>query len=240
MSESSAVNPQSLGSSAHDYDLHSDLAKMCLPSQFRDAGHRRLAWVNSICFLFLIVGLVGLKAPRVVTKPLSKVEESVPVVWTPPPEQPKQEEVKTEQPQEDTPTETPQVVTVVAANPAAVTFAVPVQGAVAVAAEVKFATPPPPVNYVAPKPRTFNPDASNEGSFPKPDYPGYALRNHYQGIVNIEIQVDESGTITSAKVQKTSGYSILDEAALRVVKTSWHFKPGPPRWLIWPCIFTLQ
>jgi protein TonB len=86
----------------------------------------------------------------------------------------------------------------------------------------------------------FNPNASNEGSFPPPEYPGFAQRNHYQGTVTIEIQVDEAGTITSAKVQKTSGYSVLDEAALRVVKTGWHFKPGPSRWLLWPCIFKID
>lgn len=241
MSESSAANPQTLGSREHDYALQSDLARMCLPSQFRDAGHRRLAWVNSICFLFLLVGLVGLKAPKVVTRPLSKIEEPVPVVMTPPPEQPKPEEIKTEQPQEqETPEEAPQVATVVAAaNPAAVSFAVPVQGAVAVA-EARFATPPPPPNYTPPKPTYFNPAAESGGSFPQPEYPAYAIRNRYQGSAWIELKVNEQGQITSVTVQRTSGYSILDEAAVNVVKNRWRFRPGKPRWLLYQFVFQLQ
>src|SRR5512141_1389435 len=98
------------------YQLSDDLAKLCLPQEWRDS-YRTLAWVNSICALFLIVGLVGLKAPKVILRPLSKVEDVVPVVFTPPEEAPKPEVVRTEEPQEqpsDAPVDTPQVVTVAA------------------------------------------------------------------------------------------------------------------------------
>ena len=158
-----------LAAGARPYALSSDLSKLCLPSEFKEP-HRRLAWMNSICFLFLVVGLVGLKAPKVVVRPLSKVEDAVPVIFTPPPEQPKPEpEVKPDEPQEpqDTPVDAPQVITVVAvANSPAVAFAVPVQGAVAVAAEARYATPPPPVHYAPQQPTKFDPNAAREGTLP--------------------------------------------------------------------------
>ncbi len=93
MSESSVSTQSSLmpaspfGEGEHEYALSSDLAKLCLPAAFTDS-YRKLAWVDSICFLFLVIGLVGLKAPRVVERPLSQPTEAVPVVFTPP-EEPK-------------------------------------------------------------------------------------------------------------------------------------------------------
>ncbi len=224
------------------YELSSDLSRLCLPTEFKEP-HRRLAWVNSICFLFLVIGLVGLKPPKVVVKPLSKIEEPVPVVFTPPPEQPKvQPDVQQEQPpdQQDTPVDTPQVVTVVAAADASsVAFAVPVQGAVAVA-DARYATPPPPVDYKPPQPTKFDPNAAVGGSYPPPNYPYSAVRDRSQGTVYIEIMVDAAGKVTSAKVDRSSGYSSLDEAALSVVKNRWRFPPGKAQWLIWPCQFVLQ
>src|SRR6266704_1026286 len=118
---------------AQQYPLSSDLAKLCLPAEFKDS-YRRLAWVNSICFLFLAVGLVGFKAPKVVVRPLKKPPEAM-EVYLPPPEQPKIEpQVKQEEPEpQDQPVDTPQVAIVAAAaDPSSVAFAVPVEGAMAV------------------------------------------------------------------------------------------------------------
>src|SRR5438309_11241499 len=78
------------GGTGGGYALSSDLAKLSLPAAYRDQ-YRVLAWVNSICFLFLLVGLIGLKTPRIVVRPLSQLQEIVPVVFTPPEEQPKPE-----------------------------------------------------------------------------------------------------------------------------------------------------
>jgi hypothetical protein len=159
MSESSvsAQDPPgavpSLQQRSGQYELSDDLAKLCLPQEWKDSN-RTLAWVNSICFLFLVVGLIGLRPPKVIHKALSEVVEAVPVIFTPPEEQPKAEpEAKPdeEQPQ-DTPTEAPQVVSIVAAaDPTSVAFAVPVQGAVAVAPAAHLATPPPPANQPPPR-----------------------------------------------------------------------------------------
>jgi len=222
-----------------NYALSDDLARLCLPYEYRDSN-RFLAWVNSICFLFLLIGLVGLKAPKIVIKPLSQPQEIVPVVFTPPEEQPKQPEVKQDEPEpQEQPLDTPQVATVVAAaDPSTVAFAVPVEGAVTVV-PARFATAPPPINTAPPKPTKFDPDAT-AGDFPKPAYPGIAQRNKYQGTATIEILVDSSGRVTSTKVLKSSGYPVLDEAAMQTVKTQWRFKPGGTRNLVWDCTFELK
>src|ERR1051326_561801 len=69
------------------YQLSDDLAKLCLPSEYKDAT-RTLAWVNSICLLFLIIGLIGIKQPLIVQRPLSEIVEPVAVELPPQQEQP--------------------------------------------------------------------------------------------------------------------------------------------------------
>ena len=228
------------GQGAHNYSLSSDLARLSLPAEYRDQ-YRTLAWVNSICVLFLIIGVVGLKPPTIHVRQIAPVVETVPVVFTPPEEQPKPEnQPEPDETPQDTPSEAPQVVPIVAAeNTPAVAFAVPVQGAVAVAPAAHASAPP--VHLTAPpKPTKFNPDATEGGSFPKPNYPGFALRNHYQGTVTIEIIVDAAGAVVSAKVITSSGFPILDESALSTVKKDWRFPPGQARDYIWPCVFKLE
>jgi periplasmic protein TonB len=248
MSESSAPAQTSSGphpalaSHSGNYQLNDDLARLCLPQEWKDS-YRTLAWVNSICALFLVVGLIGLNHPKVVQRPLSKVEEPVPVIFQQPEEPPKTEpEVKQEEEQpQDTPTETPQVVTVMAAaDPASVAFAVPVQGAVAIAPAAHLATPPPPVDQAPPRAVQFNPNSAGGGSFPDPHYPAVALRNHYEGTAIIEFVVDQSGKLASAKVQKSSGFPALDEEALETVKNRWRFSPGKPGYFYKPFTFKLQ
>jgi len=165
------------------------------------------------------------------------------VIFTPPEEPPKVEEVKPDEPDQpqNTTEETPQVMTVVAAaDPSSVAFAVPVQGAVAIAPAAHLATPPPPVTHAPPTATKFNPAAADGGNYPPPQYPGVAQRNHYQGTVTIEIVVDPNGKITVAKVQKSSGFPVLDEAALDAVKGHWSFPPGAERYYYWSCVFQLQ
>lgn len=225
------------------YQLSDELARLCLPHEWKDSC-RSLAWVNSICCLFLIIGLVGLKPPKVIHKPLKEIADTTPVIFTPPEEPPKTEpDVKPDEPDQpqDTPQDMPQVVTVIAAaDPSSVAFAVPVQGAVAVASAAHLATPPPLVTHLPSGPVKFNQNTSDGGSYPPPKYPSLAARNHEEGTVTVEIMVDASGAITSAKIQKTSGHSELDEAAVDVVKNRWRFPPGQPRWLSWSCIFHLE
>lgn len=248
MSESSAPAQSPLAPSSafpngpREYQLSDDLARLCLPQEWKDS-YRTLAWVNSICFLFLVVGLIGLKHPKVIQKQLSKLDEPVPVIFQQPEEPPKAEpepKQEEEQPQ-DKPTETPQVVNVVAAaDPTSVAFAVPVQGAVAIASAAHLATPPPPVNQAPPRAVQFNPSSAGGGSYPDPHYPSIALRNHYQGTAVVEFVVDEAGRLVSVKLQKSSGFPVLDEEALETIKNRWRFAPGKPGYFYKPFTFQIQ
>lgn len=215
----------------HDYAVASDLSKLCLPQEYKDTN-RRLAWVNSICCLFLLIGFVGLKPPRVHLKPLSDVTEIVPVVIVPPEDTPPPkpaEQPPEPEPAAETTLDAPVVATVVAADASTAAFAVPVEGPV-VLAPTRFAAPPPRILKPPPDARPVALQAAEEdwgGSSNQPDYPGLAQRNGYQGTVSLEITFDPSGAVQSAKVLKSSGYSVLDNAALDKVKKHLRLRAAP-------------
>jgi periplasmic protein TonB len=117
---------------------------------------------------------------------------------------------------------------------------VPIQGAVAVA-PARYASAPPANLAAPPRPTKFDPNAATDGgSYPAPLYPGAAQRNNYQGTVTVEIIVDVSGAVASTKVLKSSGFSMLDDAALKVVKDRWRFPPGQAHVYVWDCKFHLE
>ena len=59
---------------------------------------------------------------------------------------------------------------------------------------------------------------------PKPVYPPLAKRKRWQGTVMLQVVVEPDGTASSCKLEKSSGYDILDKSALRAVK-KWRFIP---------------
>lgn len=60
---------------------------------------------------------------------------------------------------------------------------------------------------------------------PKPPYPDLARKRGQEGTVNIHCNVDASGIVSDASIAKSSGYKLLDEAALKTVR-KWKFKPA--------------
>ncbi|MGE4170214.1 MAG: TonB family protein [Candidatus Margulisiibacteriota bacterium] len=60
---------------------------------------------------------------------------------------------------------------------------------------------------------------------PAPSYPAAARRRGLEGLVLLQVDVNTSGRATSVSLKKSSGHGILDEAAIRAVKT-WIFKPA--------------
>src|SRR2546427_2753465 len=89
---------------ASGYSLHSDLAQFCLPAASRDAN-RKLAYVNSICLLFVAVGLAGINPTPLEQRVPEPVQAFVPVELAQPPEPPKTEPQPQDQdpePQRDT------------------------------------------------------------------------------------------------------------------------------------------
>ena len=91
--------------------------------------------------------------------------------------------------------------------------------------------PPPPVIPVPrvpdeppAKPATVTLSSELSVSCPQramPNYPAASRRLNEQGLVVLRVELDETGHITAARVEVSSGYRRLDEAGLAIVKT-WH------------------
>ena len=242
-SDISATLAQAHALLAHDYTLRSDLAKLCLPSATRDES-RKLAWMNSICFLFLVIGLVGLKTRKIIPRLLEEAIEVIPVVFTPPEEEPKvdpEPKLQEPDPNQEVSVETPQLATIVAADPSAVSFAVPVEGPV-IFAPARFAAPPPPnppKPPAPPKPTVFNASAS-QGTFPDPPYPSLALRRHYEGKLMLYVVVDAAGSPASITVKEASGFPLLDTHSVDWVKGHWRWPPGETRYYFVPFQYQIR
>lgn len=80
---------------------------------------------------------------------------------------------------------------------------------------------------------------------PPPHYPSTARRRGYQGTVTLEVMVTESGSVQKVTLFESSGYTVLDKAAIKAVK-NWGFSPatrmGQPMamWVKIPVQFVLR
>lgn len=63
-------------------------------------------------------------------------------------------------------------------------------------------------------------------STPKPPYPPASQRLREEGIVTLALYVDESGRVRQGKVEKSSGFPMLDQSALDTAVNRWRFSPG--------------
>jgi periplasmic protein TonB len=60
---------------------------------------------------------------------------------------------------------------------------------------------------------------------PAPEYPTSAKRRRMQGTVMLSVRVSEAGSALAVRVSSSSGYEVLDQAALQAVK-KWKFIPA--------------
>lgn len=80
---------------------------------------------------------------------------------------------------------------------------------------------------------------------PPPVYPRVARRRNYQGTVLLDVRVTGDGIAAEVKLARSSGYSVLDQSALRAVQ-GWRFEParrGPhpiETWVQVPVKFELK
>jgi protein TonB len=210
-----------------NYQLTSELAKFCLPSAHRDPN-RKLAWVNSICLLFLLIGVLGARTPVTTIRPVKPLEELVPVIVEPvaPPPPATAEQQNQEQTDQDTP-DTPRVVVVTLESPA-INFAVPTIGNLLVPTAIATAPPIVPMKRVEPlrsQPATLQ-NTGAGGDRPLPKYPEIARAQGEQGTVVLSITVDDAGHIAEISVKQSSGYSLLDRSASDFVKKHWIIPPA--------------
>lgn len=59
---------------------------------------------------------------------------------------------------------------------------------------------------------------------PKPHYPEFARKAGQEGLTIIHVKIDEDGKPVSVTIKKSSGFSSIDQEALRAVK-KWMFRP---------------
>lgn len=58
------------------------------------------------------------------------------------------------------------------------------------------------------------------------EYPTEARKNKWEGTAYIQFIIDVDGSVTNISVARTSGYEILDEAAMSVVASMAKWTPG--------------
>ena len=63
------------------------------------------------------------------------------------------------------------------------------------------------------------------GFTPRPGYPAVAIRRGYEGSVLLNVRVLPNGEPEEVTIFKSSGYKVLDKAALKAVK-KWKFVPA--------------
>ncbi len=206
------------------YELKDELARFCLRTADRDPN-RKVIWVNSICILFLLIGILGAKPAAVPVKPVPPVEEAVPLTVEPlpPPPQTTPENQNQDQSEQEK-LDAPQVV-VVTPNAPNINFAVPTIGNLVAPSAMAQAPPLQPPAALKNLPTTLN-DTGAGGERPQPRYPKIALEQAEQGTVTLLINADAAGNVTSIEVKESSGYPILDRSSVDYVKRHWTLPPG--------------
>lgn len=132
----------------------------------------------------------------------------------------------------------PPLVAVARPNPA-IPFALPVESPARTVAP-KEAAPVQPAQKVArapvAQPVAPPPDTprrlvfgEGEGRQPAPEYPREAVIARQQGTVGLRFSVDADGRVTNVEVRSPCHAPLLNQAAVRAVRETWRFAPGPPR-----------
>jgi protein TonB len=107
----------------------------------------------------------------------------------------------------------------------------------------KPAKPRPEPNNPAKAPKTWTQTVRDHlkkldaaGQF----YPAEAIAHGLQGEVDVLLVIDEAGKVVAARVEQGSGHPILDEAALRAVRSLQSLPADAPRQVVLPVRFRLR
>jgi protein TonB len=200
---------------APGYELKDELARLCLPSANRDASPK-LAWVNSICILFLLIGVVGARRGIIAIKPVPPIREEIPIVIQPtvlPPQAIAQKPEQAEQINQ------PRVL-VALPNAPNVNFGVPTAGTLVVPAALASAPQIAPMRI-----GSLN-NTGAGGDRPEPPYPPIARETGEQGTVKLLLGCDAAGNVVSVDVKESSGFPVLDRATVDFIKKHWRLPAG--------------
>ena len=230
------------GSSSELDEFSDDLAHFCLEPDRAESNHR-LAWINSICLAYLVIGILGLHTPPPEINKRLTAEEAVPTVIEPAINAVSQVSPDSG-PEQAAPDSSASDVVAVTLDSPAVAFSVPTVGNLLVPQSMAQAPPVHPMQGAVPlssaKIELIGATGAG-GRRPAPVYPYESLRDREQGTVVLLIEVDESGKPSSVTVKESSGYWRLDRVAADWVKRYWFFGPATgKRMFESPIIFQLQ
>lgn len=79
--------------------------------------------------------------------------------------------------------------------------------------------------YIPPAKGALERKASPHQKNPAPVYPEMARERGWEGLVLLRVKVEAAGNPAEVQIEKSSGYKILDDAAVRAVR-QWRFKPA--------------
>jgi TonB family protein len=198
--------------SAPHYELKDELARLCLPGANRDVN-LKLAWVNSVCILFLLIGIAGARRGLIAIKPVPPIRIEVPVVVLPTVLPPQAVAPKPEQAE---PKSQPQVLVVLPTAPN-INFGVPTAGTLVAPAALASAPQPQAIPLHIGSLNTTGTGVER----PEPPYPKIALDSGEQGTVVLSLAGDDAGNVISADVKTSSGFPVLDRATVDFIKRHW-------------------
>jgi TonB family protein len=197
------------------YELKDELARMCLSSARREP-ERKLAWVNSVCILFLLIGILGARQGIIAIKPVPPIREEIPVVIQPAVPPPQAIAPKPDQAQQ---INQPRVL-VALPNAPDVNFGVPTAGTLVVPAALASAP------QIAPARIGSLSNTGAGGDRPEPPYPPIARETGEQGTVKLLLGADAAGNVVSVEVKESSGFPVLDRATVDFIKSHWRLPAG--------------
>ncbi len=214
------MNDMDANQTSPAYELKDGLARLCLPTS-RHETDQKLAWVNSVCLLFLLIGLFGARRGLIAIKPAPPLQQIVPVVVEPMtlPPQETTEKKQTVEPKDDA----PRVAVVIPQIPN-VSFSVPTIGSLVVPANLAVTPPLEPMR--TPSDINLLNSTGAGGERPQPPYPKIALQEAMQGTLLFLLGGDAAGNVTSVEVKESSGFPFLDRATVAFIKQHWHLPAG--------------
>jgi len=216
------------------YELNDSLARSSLPAAQHDTN-LKLAWTNSVCILFLIIGIAGARRGIIAIKPAPPLQEIIPVVVAPQ-MLPPQETVQ-QKPQDETKDDAP-VVNVVIPQAPSVSFSVPTIGTLVGDASLATAPPLEPLRTKAQM--GLLDSTGGGGDRPEPPYPPIAKQTGEQGTVILTLTGDDAGNIVAVDVKTSSGYPVLDRASVDFVKRHWRLPAGTGKFFQTSITYQLQ